>query len=219
MTAIPAMEILPLRRLSIPVSILAVCVIWLAAAITASAQVQTVYCGSDDNRRHTCSVDTRGGVRLVDQKSDASCVEGRSWGYKSNYIWVDRGCRADFEVGERRYGRGDRDRDHDRDRDRDRGRNSHGSVTWNGKVNHDVKLIISGSRLTLFVQSGKDMGPGTYYFTSPLPPDAVVTVRRVKGRNDIYVTDQPSRRNDYSAVVRITDSRGGSDQTEVVISW
>jgi hypothetical protein len=207
--------------LSLTISILMVILICLLGAITASAQTQTIYCGSEDGRRHTCSVDTRGGVRLLERKSEAACVEGRSWGYKSDYIWVDRGCRADFEVGERRSGRGDRDgdREHDRDRDRDRGRNSHGSVTWSGKVNHDVKLIISGSRLTFVVQSGKDLGRGTYYFTSPLPTDAVVTVRRVKGRNDVYVTDQPSRRNDYSAVVRITDSRGGSDQTEVVISW
>jgi hypothetical protein len=26
-------------------------------------------------------------------------VEGRTWGFDRNGIWVDRGCRADFEVG------------------------------------------------------------------------------------------------------------------------
>ena len=200
------------RRGSLWFSILLVTAIWLLGSIAAYAQ-ETIYCGSEDGRRHTCSVDTRGGVRLLEQKSDANCVQGRSWGYERNYIWVSRGCRADFEVGNRRF------YDRDRDRDRDRGRFSHGSVTWTGKVDHDIKLIIYDNRLEVFTQSGKDRGQGRYYFSSPLPRDARVSVRRVKGRNDIYVTDQPERRNDFKAVVRITDSRGGDDDTEVVISW
>lgn len=57
-----------------------------------------VYCASDDMRRHSCFVDARGGVRLVKQRSDSECVEGRTWGRDSRGIWVDRGCRADFEV-------------------------------------------------------------------------------------------------------------------------
>jgi len=77
---------------------------------------QTIYLASDDGRRHTYPVNTRGGVRLVTQKSDAACVQGRTWGYTTNGIWVDRGCRADFEVGGAgnngggNYGRGNNDR-------------------------------------------------------------------------------------------------------------
>jgi Protein of unknown function (DUF3011) len=62
---------------------------------------QTIYCASDDGRRNWCRVDTRGGVRLVKKRSDASCDYGRDWGYDRNGIWVDRGCRADFATGER----------------------------------------------------------------------------------------------------------------------
>jgi hypothetical protein len=64
---------------------------------------QTIYCASDDMRRHTCSVNTAGGVRLLEQKSGSPCIQGQTWGYNRNSIWVDRGCRADFEVG---YGGG-----------------------------------------------------------------------------------------------------------------
>ncbi len=72
---------------------------------------QSIYCASDDGRRHTCAINTSGGnVRLVNQKSGSACVQGRSWGFTSAGIWVDRGCRADFEVGNSRgngtYGRG-----------------------------------------------------------------------------------------------------------------
>jgi len=76
-------------------------------------------CSSDDMRRHYCSTDTSGGVRLVQQRSESECRRGYSWGYGADGIWVDRGCRADFEVG--RPWRGHRWGDqYDRD-DRDRG--------------------------------------------------------------------------------------------------
>lgn len=67
---------------------------------------QSIYCASDDGRRHNCPVNINGGaVRLVNQKSGSNCVEGRTWGANNNGIWVDRGCRADFEVsGNRNYG-------------------------------------------------------------------------------------------------------------------
>lgn len=60
--------------------------------------VQTVYCESGDMRRHWCSEGIGAQVRLIKQKSDAACIKGRTWGVGRNGIWVDRGCRADFEV-------------------------------------------------------------------------------------------------------------------------
>jgi Protein of unknown function (DUF3011) len=56
-------------------------------------------CSSDDMRRHVCPVDTTGGVQMVHQKSEAKCIQNRSWGYDNRGIWVDHGCRAEFEVG------------------------------------------------------------------------------------------------------------------------
>ncbi|HEX4278722.1 MAG TPA: DUF3011 domain-containing protein [Bryobacteraceae bacterium] len=56
-------------------------------------------CSSDDMHRHYCDADTRNGVRLVRQRSDAQCRQNYSWGYDRRGIWVDRGCRADFETG------------------------------------------------------------------------------------------------------------------------
>lgn len=60
---------------------------------------QTMACNSDDEHRHTCNVDTRAGVRLVSQQSGSPCEQGRTWGYDNSGIWVDRGCRATFEIG------------------------------------------------------------------------------------------------------------------------
>jgi len=64
-----------------------------------ASDTRVVTCSSDDMRRHSCNANTRAGVRLLNQESNAACVYGRTWGYNRNSIWVDRGCRAEFEIG------------------------------------------------------------------------------------------------------------------------
>ncbi|HET8899639.1 MAG TPA: DUF3011 domain-containing protein [Rhodanobacteraceae bacterium] len=61
-------------------------------------------CSSTDNKYRFCTVDVgpRGRVRLIEQESRARCVEGQSWGWNRAGVWVDRGCRARFEVSRRR---------------------------------------------------------------------------------------------------------------------
>jgi hypothetical protein len=76
------------------------------AAITAPPALaqRSISCSSDNGKRHYCDVDTRGGVSMVHQRSDAACEEGYSWGYDRRGIWVDHGCRADFAVNSSEYG-------------------------------------------------------------------------------------------------------------------
>lgn len=68
-------------------------------------QAQIITCNSDDEKRHYCAADTRGGVRIQNQRSGSPCIEGSTWGYDDQGVWVDRGCRAEFAVGAGR-GRG-----------------------------------------------------------------------------------------------------------------
>ena len=65
---------------------------------------QTITCTSEDERRHYCPADTRGGVQVTRQHSGSPCTQGHSWGYDNRGIWVDRGCRAEFTLGS--YGGG-----------------------------------------------------------------------------------------------------------------
>ena len=60
---------------------------------------QTVRCESTDNHTRHCDMDTRGGVFLSRRLSDASCTQGRSWGYDSRGVWVTGGCRGEFTSG------------------------------------------------------------------------------------------------------------------------
>jgi hypothetical protein len=82
--------------------------IWVTDGCRAEFEVQgyqrygeTVRCESNDNRTHYCNADTRYGVRLWRQLSRKDCREGYTWGVSRNRIWVSRGCRADFRVGDR----------------------------------------------------------------------------------------------------------------------
>jgi hypothetical protein len=70
----------------------------------APAGVYTVVCSSNDGSRVYCNADTSGAVRMTRQISGSPCTEGRTWGAGSRGIWVDRGCRAEFETvpGQRR---------------------------------------------------------------------------------------------------------------------
>jgi len=67
--------------------------------ILSSGAGRAITCSSDDGRRNQCPADTRAGVRLTRQISGSPCREGETWGYDRNGIWVDRGCRAEFETG------------------------------------------------------------------------------------------------------------------------
>ena len=60
---------------------------------------QTIRCESDDGRYRQCNADIRGGARLLRQFSSSRCVEGRTWGVNRAGVWVDDGCRAEFETG------------------------------------------------------------------------------------------------------------------------
>lgn len=55
-------------------------------------------CESVDNARNYCDVAFAVRARVRQQLSRTACTEGSTWGLDNRGIWVDRGCRADFEV-------------------------------------------------------------------------------------------------------------------------
>jgi uncharacterized protein (TIGR02246 family) len=64
-----------------------------------AAQVRTLRCESDSMNYKFCAAEgTVRGARLVRQVSGSPCTETQTWGWRSDGIWVDKGCRADFEV-------------------------------------------------------------------------------------------------------------------------
>jgi hypothetical protein len=57
-----------------------------------------IVCESQDGKRQICLVDPINDVALLQQVSQAPCIEFQTWGFNPdrNQIWVDRGCRGQF---------------------------------------------------------------------------------------------------------------------------
>lgn len=64
----------------------------------------TVQCESHGGRYRYCPTNARGRVRLVRQLSNAPCRVNDTWGADRDGqgIWVDRGCRGEFRIEQRR---------------------------------------------------------------------------------------------------------------------
>jgi hypothetical protein len=72
-------------------------VLSFAVVLPAAADVK-VRCDSTDGHYHECSAGPAEYVTIARQWSKTKCVRGDNWGYRDGMIWVDEGCRADFNV-------------------------------------------------------------------------------------------------------------------------
>jgi hypothetical protein len=74
----------------------AACVALLAIAVPASAA--RLFCESRNYQRNYCPAGGQiSNARLVQQQSQSSCIQGRTWGWDSNGIWVTQGCSGEFD--------------------------------------------------------------------------------------------------------------------------
>jgi len=95
-----------------------------------------------------------------------------------------------------------------------------GSMTWKGRVDDDVRIVIRGGRADVETLGGTPYYNAQPNFSNSLPPRRVtvrLTVRRSRG--EVYIEEQPSRENNFAAVIRIKDSRGGASDYEFELSW
>lgn len=100
------------------------------------------------------------------------------------------------------------------------GRPSSGRMTWRGRVDDDVRIIIRGGIADVETIGGTPYSNSTPNFTSSLPPRRVnVSLKVKKGRGEVFIEQQPSRENNFAAVVRIRDPRGGASDYEFELSW
>jgi hypothetical protein len=74
-----------------------------AKATAQDREGQTFTCESRHNRFQSCPIsDPQSEVVLVEELGGARCIRGETWGNDANGIWVDRGCRARFQIKPRR---------------------------------------------------------------------------------------------------------------------
>jgi len=60
---------------------------------------QRVSCESRNYQQQICPIGQQITVAwVIEQRSSAPCIQGQTWGYQNNEIWVNQGCSADFGV-------------------------------------------------------------------------------------------------------------------------
>lgn len=95
-----------------------------------------------------------------------------------------------------------------------------GRMTWRGRVDDDVRIRIRGGSAEIETIGGTEYNDGQSNFYNSLP-NRRVTVRltQKRGRGDIFIEQQPSRENDFTAIVRIKDPKGGASDYEFELQW
>lgn len=95
-----------------------------------------------------------------------------------------------------------------------------GRMTWRGRVDDDVRIRIRGGSADVETIGGTPYYDAQPNFSSSLPNRRVsVRLTKNRGRGDIFIEQQPSRDNDFTAIIRIKDSRGGADNYEFTLDW
>lgn len=100
------------------------------------------------------------------------------------------------------------------------GRPTGGRMTWRGRVDDDVRITIRGGTADVETIGGTPYYDATPSFTASLPSRRVnVSLKIRKGRGEMFIEQQPSRENNYAAVIRIRDPKGGASEYEFELSW
>ena len=84
-----------------------------------------------------------------------------------------------------------------------------------------VEIRISGRRVDTITRSGVPVQSVNYNIRGGALPQRNVTLQidQRSGRGSVYVAQQPSSWNGYTAVIRINDSRGGADFYDFAVRW
>lgn len=100
-----------------------------------------------------------------------------------------------------------------------RGTNT-GTLNWSGRVDNRVNIIIQGDNVRNEDVTGSGFQAGTQNLNGVLPRrPATVSVIKRNGRGNAFVLQQPTRDNNYTAIVQVSDDKSGADNYRLDISW
>lgn len=93
-------------------------------------------------------------------------------------------------------------------------------ASWSGRVDDRIFLTLRGNSLVVQTISGKNPTTYSQNVNGSLPRrDSTVTVKKIEGRGNVTVIQQPNRSNSYATTVQIDDPRGGADNYKIEIDW
>ena len=121
---------------------------------------------------------------------------------------------------------GDRDRRNRRDRDNGSysgsGMNSgSGTLRFSAAVDDVAEIRIRGRRVEAFARSGRPLYNVRYDISGASLPELALPLdlRRFAGRGNVTIAQYPRAFNDWTAIIRIDDSRAGPDNYEFDLRW
>ncbi len=83
-----------------------------------------------------------------------------------------------------------------------------------------VELTIQGNRVRSIERDGAPTVNEQVNFSNPLPRAEVrVSVNKLNGRGEVSVIEQPNQSNNFIAIIKILDDKGGADDYEIQVDW
>jgi len=95
-----------------------------------------------------------------------------------------------------------------------------GSMEWSGTVDDVVQIRIRNRNARSRAISGRAYNDDNFNFNGrPVSENADVRVDKRDGRGQVFIVQQPSRRNNFTTIVQIVDKKGGPDRYRFTLNW
>jgi hypothetical protein len=95
-----------------------------------------------------------------------------------------------------------------------------GSMEWRGTVDDVVQIRIRNRNARSRAISGRAYNDDDFSFNGRAPrQNANVSVDKRDGRGQIFIVQQPNRRNNFTTIVQIVDKKGGPDRYRFTLNW
>jgi hypothetical protein len=98
---------------------------------------------------------------------------------------------------------------------------SEGLFEFRGRVDGSVLFRIQGGRVFAEAEAGRPAEVERFSFSQPLPSSglAAIEVEQRDGRGEVVLLERPWQGNNFTAVIRVSDPRGGDDRYHFRLQW
>jgi hypothetical protein len=95
-----------------------------------------------------------------------------------------------------------------------------GTVFWSGRVDQTADIKIFGKDLQSVDVAGTGLSNVTANLNGYLARRiGTINVRKIRGRGTVSVIQQPDWENDFTAIIRISDTEKGNSDYQIEITW
>jgi len=94
-------------------------------------------------------------------------------------------------------------------------------VMWSGTVEGRVRVTVQGGASISEAVSGRGVTGERADFLRPLPArsDLSPVAKKLRGRGEVQIVENPSDKNNYRLVFEIHNPEGGADNYEIEVDW